>query len=89
MKCPVSLWSTYHIEDSHDQDEGCGCHGEGDAWPGLVGDDSGGSKDPEPRCRGRLIAMLVLVNTNENNTERTSKIFYSQNSKDDQKESSG
>lgn len=44
---------------------------------GLLAYDSGGSKDPEPRCRGRLIAMLVLVNTNENNTERTSKIFYS------------
>jgi len=77
MKCPVSLWLTYHIEDSHDQDEGCGCHGEGDAWPRLVGDDSGGSKDPVPRCRGRLIAMLVFVNTNDNNTERINTIFYS------------
>lgn len=77
MKFPVSLWLTYHIEDSHDQDEGCGRHGEGDAWPGLVGDDSRGSKDPEPRGGGSLIAMLVLVNTNVNNTDKISQIFYS------------
>lgn len=65
MKFPGSLWLTYHIEDSHDQDEGCGCHGEGDAGPGLVGDDSRGSKDPEPRCGGRLITMLLLINMNK------------------------
>lgn len=77
MKFFGLLWLTYHIEDSHDQDESCGCHGEGDAWPGLAGNDSRGSKDPEPRCRGRLFALLVLFNTHGNNLKRISLFFCS------------